>query len=275
MVLYVVGTPIGNMEDMTYRGVRVLNESDIILCEDTRLSLRLLNHYGIKKRLISYHKFNERKILEDIIKGIKSGIKYSLISDAGMPAISDPGRILINECIKEGIKIDVIGGPCALINGKILSGFDKDIFTFIGFLPRGSKELNNTLYLMKSIHTLLIIYESPHRIIETLYTLKDNFGDRDIYIGRELTKMFEENFRGSISESIEHFESKGVKGEFLIILDNIKEEIVLKDSDIIKEYNKNKDKGFYDKENIKDICKRYNLKRNYVYDLILKYKNLT
>lgn len=276
MILYVVGTPIGNMGDITYRAVETLKQCDVILCEDTRCSIKMLNHYGIKKQLISYHKFNEFRLLDQIIFNIKNGVKYALISDAGMPCISDPGQILVNRCIEENIKIDVIPGVCAAINGKILSGFKDEMFTFIGFLPRAPKKLKYSINLMKSIHTILIVYESPHRLIDTLNLFKEEFGgDTLIYIGRELTKLFEENFRGSIEEALSYFNESKIRGEFLICIENnIKEEII-DDNHILNEYRINNKNGFTDKDNIKMICTKYNLKKNYVYKLILKEKNLT
>lgn len=276
MILYVVGTPIGNMGDITYRAIDTLKKCDVILCEDTRCSMKMLNHYGIKKKLISYHKFNEFKMMDQIISNIKEGVKYALISDAGMPCISDPGQILVNRCIEEDIKVDVVPGPCAAINGKILSGLNNEMFTFIGFLPKASKKLKETISLMKSIHTTLIVYESPHRLIETLNLFKEEFGgDTKIYIGRELTKLFEENFRGSIGEALSYFNESKIRGEFLICIENNLKEEVIDDDYILNEYRVNNEKGLTDKDNIKQICTQYNLKKNYVYKLILKEKNLT
>lgn len=273
MILYVVPTPIGNLGDITYRAIEVLKESDVILCEDTRCSFKMLNYYGIKKKLISYHKFNEYKMLNKIIEDILNGVKYCLISDAGMPGISDPGKILINKCIEEKIKVDVLPGACALINGIVLSGFKENIFTFIGFLPRSTKELNDTISLMKSINTLHIIYEAPHRLLKTLDVLKNEFGNREIYIGRELTKLFEENFRGTIMEAIDYFGTSKIRGEFVICINNTNYNTSknLSDDEIIKMFYDNKNKyKLTTKKNIEKICVENNLKKNYVYDLVIK-----
>ncbi len=273
MILYVVPTPIGNIKDITYRAVETLNECDVILCEDTRCSLKMLNYYGIKKKIISYHKFNEYKLLNKIIEDILNGVRYCLISDAGMPGISDPGKLLIRECINNNIKVDVLPGPCALINGMVLNGFKNDIFTFIGFLPRTKGKCLELLDKFKSLESVLIMYEAPHRLINTLNILKEKFGEQClIHIGRELTKMFEENFRGSIKEAIDHFEKSNIRGEFVICLENI---VTIKNDistdDIIEIFNKNKETlNLSTKDNIKKICEEYNLKKNYVYNIVTK-----
>lgn len=277
MILYVVPTPIGNIKDITYRAVETLNECDIILCEDTRCSLKMLNYYGIKKKVISYHKFNEYKLLDKIIKDILNGVKYCLISDAGMPGISDPGKLLIRECLKNNIKVDVLPGPCALVNGMVLNGFENDIFTFIGFLPRVKGKCLELLDKFKNLESVLIMYEAPHRLLSTLNILKEQFGEETlIHIGRELTKMFEENFRGSIKEGIEHFEKSKIRGEFVICLQgsvNIKKDI--SPEEIIEIFSKNKEQlNLTTKDNIKKICEEYCLKKNYVYDVVTgKYNN--
>lgn len=274
MVFYVVPTPIGNIKDMTYRAVEVLKDSDIILCEDTRLTLRLLNYYGINKRLISYHKFNEFKLIDRIISEINLGVKYALVSDAGMPGISDPGCMLIKRCIDNNIKVDVLPGACALVNGIILSGFEFDRFTFLGFLPRNTKLLKEVLMFMKKSGGVFVIYESPHRILFTLEVFKEEFGGNNkIYLGRELTKMFEENFRGTVNESIKHFSENKIRGEFVICIEILKECEEINEEFILQEFYKNKrELNLTTKENIKKICKNNNLKKNFVYDLILKNK---
>lgn len=273
MILYVVPTPIGNLGDITYRAIDTLKNSDVILCEDTRCSMKMLNYYEIKKKLVSYHKFNEYKVVDSIIENILKGVKYSLISDAGMPGISDPGKILINKCIEKGIKVDVLPGACALVNGVVLSGFNQNIFTFIGFLPKTTKELKESIELIKNTHTLHILYESPHRLLSTLDVLKRELGEnKEIYVGRELTKLFEENFRGSIEEAIEYFNNQKIRGEFVLCLNNTKiEKTILSDENIIQMYYENEKKyKLTTKENIKKICSENNLKKNYVYDLIIK-----
>lgn len=276
MILYVVPTPIGNLKDMTYRGVEILNEVDAILCEDTRCTLKLLNYFNIKKKLISYHKFNEYNLLDKVIKNILDGNSYALVSDAGMPGISDPGKILINECIKRGIKVDVLPGACVAINSFILSGFKSDKFTFVGFLPYQSKKIKEVIEDIKCIYTTLIIYESPHRILKTLNILKEEFCEEcNIYIGRELTKKFEENFYGTIIEAIDYFNNSNIKGEFVICIENkIPDKVEVTDELILNTYNKNlEQKNLKTKDNILKISKELGVSKNYVYDLVLKEKN--
>ena len=274
MILYVVPTPIGNLGDITYRAIEVLKECDVILCEDTRCSFKMLNYYGIKKKLVSYHKFNEFKLLNKIIEEIQSGVKYCLISDAGMPGISDPGKILINKCIEEEIKVDVLPGACALINSVVLSGFNDNIFTFIGFLPRTTKELKNTISLMKTIHTMQVIYESPHRLVKTLELISNEFGNNiPIYIGRELTKLFEENFRGTATEALNYFNNGKIRGEFVLCINNTKQqnEKTISEEEIMEIFLYNEEKyKLTTKKNIEKICLEYNLKKNYVYQLVIK-----
>lgn len=277
MILYVVPMPIGNIKDITYRAIEVIRESDIILCEDTRFTLKVLNYYGIKKKLVAYHKFNEYKMLDNIINNILSGRKYVLVSDAGMPGISDPGKILINKCIDEQIKVDVLPGACALINGFVLSGFKNDIFTFIGFLPRNAKKSKDLLDSIRGTGNIIIIYEAPHRLLLTLNFLKQEFGgNQNIYLGRELTKIFEENFRGTIDESINYFSNLNIRGEFVICIENLKrEDKILSDKEIINKFFENKNKyNLTNKENISKICKENNIRKNYIYDLIHKLDKL-
>lgn len=272
MVLYVVPTPIGNIKDITYRAIEVLNECDIILCEDTRYCLKLLNYFNIKKKMIPYHKFNEFKLLDRVVKDIVNGNKYCLISDAGMPGISDPGKLLINECIKNNIKVDVLPGACALINGVVLNGFENEPFTFLGFLPRVKGKCVELLNKFRDLNTILVIYESPHRFLFTINLIREEFGDEClIYIGRELTKMFEENFRGNVKEAISHFEISNVKGEFVICIKNIsKNEKEISSNEILQIFNENKENlNLTMKDNVKKICEEYGLKKNYVYDLVL------
>ncbi len=206
------------------------------------------------------------------MKDIISGNRYCLISDAGMPGISDPGKLLINECIKNNIKVDVLPGACALINGVILNGFENEMFTFLGFLPRVKGKSVELLNKFKKLNTILVIYESPHRFLFTLDLIKEEFGeDCLIYVGRELTKMFEENFRGNIKDAISHFENSNVKGEFVICIKNISsDENEISPNKIIEIFNENSEMlNLTMKDNVKKICEEYGLKKNYVYDLIL------
>ncbi|MBN09050.1 MAG: 16S rRNA (cytidine(1402)-2'-O)-methyltransferase [Flavobacteriaceae bacterium] len=218
MTLYIVPTPIGNLLDITYRAVDVLNNVDLILAEDTRTSKKLLNKYSIKTRVESFHSYNEHSKLESIIKKLKSGNTIALISDAGTPSISDPGFLLIRESISRGINVYCLPGPTALIPALVQSGFSSDRFIFEGFLPH-KKGRKSRLENLSEEKRTIIIYESPYRIIKTLNQLLVIFGnDRKISIVRELTKKFENQFRGSIKESINYYNKNLPKGEFVIVI---------------------------------------------------------
>ncbi|GMO65438.1 MAG: 16S rRNA (cytidine(1402)-2'-O)-methyltransferase [Endomicrobiia bacterium] len=219
-ILYIVPTPIGNLEDITLRALRVLKVCDLIACEDTRKSLKLLSHFGISKSLISFHSYNEHHKVEYIINKLLNGNEIALVSDAGMPCISDPGYILVKLAIEKYIRIEVLPGASALITALIGSGLPVDGFVFCGFLKRKSgkikKELSNLLNLKKTI----IFYESPHRIIKTIGICEDVFGkNAKICLAREITKKFEEFIRGSIEEILESIKSKrDFLGEFVVLI---------------------------------------------------------
>lgn len=216
--LSIVSTPIGNLSDITFRSIEVLKSVDIILAEDTRTSSKLLKHYKISAKVDSFHMYNEHKKLNSIIKKIKAGTSMALISDSGTPGISDPGFLLVRECIKNGINVECLPGPTALIPALILSGMPSEKFAFEGFLPvkKGrTKRLNE----LSNENRTLIFYESPHRINKTLNDLSLIFGDtKKISISREISKKYENTFRGTISESIEFYNNNKPKGEFVIVL---------------------------------------------------------
>ena len=216
--LSIVATPIGNLSDITYRSIEVLKSVDIILAEDTRTSSKLLKHYKISAKVDSFHMHNEHKKLNSIIKKIKDGISMALISDSGTPGISDPGFLLVRECIKNDINVECLPGPTALIPALILSGLPSEKFAFEGFLPvkKGrTKRLNE----LSNENRTLIFYESPHRINKTLNDLNLIFGDtKKISISREISKKYENTFRGTISESIDFYNNNKPKGEFVIVL---------------------------------------------------------
>tara|TARA_B100000609_G_scaffold173022_1_gene148758 strand:+ start:3197 stop:3865 length:669 start_codon:yes stop_codon:yes gene_type:complete len=216
--LSIVATPIGNLSDITFRSIEVLKSVDIILAEDTRTSSKLLKHYKISAKVDSFHMYNEHKKLNSIIKKIKDGTSMALISDSGTPGISDPGFLLVRECIKNGINVECLPGPTALIPALILSGMPSEKFVFEGFLPvkKGrTKRLNE----LSNEKRTLIFYESPHRIEKTLNDLSLIFGDsKKISVSREISKKFENTFRGTILESIEFYNNNKPKGEFVIVL---------------------------------------------------------
>ena len=220
--LYVVPTPIGNLDDITIRAIKTLESVDIILCEDTRRSKKLLNHIGVKSNLKSHHKFNEHKELEKVVEKIILGNNVALITDAGTPGISDPGFLIIRTCIAKKIKVECLPGPTALIPGIVLSGLPMEKFIFEGFLPL-KKGRSSRLKVLSSENRTMIFYESPHRLIKTLNDFQSTFGsERKISVSRELTKIYEETKRGCLKEIIKIFENKKPKGEFVIVVNGRK-----------------------------------------------------
>ncbi len=216
--LTLVGTPIGNLEDMSYRAVRALKEADRIACEDTRQTIKLLNHFEIKNRLESYHKYNENKESEKIIEYLKKGENVALVSDAGLPVISDPGNILVRRVREEGLSVEVVPGPNAGLSALMLSGLDAGSFLFIGFIGKSNKEFREGIERVKNSPDTVILYESPHRIIRLLEALRDAVPEREISISREITKKFEETVQGTAQELLTRFEEKPPKGEFVVII---------------------------------------------------------
>jgi 16S rRNA (cytidine1402-2'-O)-methyltransferase len=222
--LFLVPTPIGNLEDMTLRGIRVLKEADLILAEDTRTSAKLLNHFEIKNKLVSHHKFNEHKTVDLIARQIEEGKNVALISDAGTPGISDPGFLLVRTCLEKEIEVECLPGATALIPALVNSGFPTDRFTFEGFLPQKKGRQKKIKELATETRTM-IFYESPYRLIKSLEQFAEFLGpERKACVSRELSKFFEENRRGTLSELIEYFNSKPIKGEIVIVLEGFKGE---------------------------------------------------
>ncbi|MFN6090389.1 MAG: 16S rRNA (cytidine(1402)-2'-O)-methyltransferase [Cyclobacteriaceae bacterium] len=222
--LFLVPTPIGNLGDITIRGIEVLKQVDTILAEDTRTSGMLLRHYEISKPLQSFHIFNEHKTLTGLIQRMQGGESMALISDAGTPGISDPGFLLVRECLKAGLKIETLPGATALIPALVNSGFPTDRFVFEGFLPH-KKGKQTTLKRLAEEERTIIVYESPHRLVKTLEQMIEFFGeDRLVSVSRELTKLYEETFTGRLIEVLTHFKNKEVKGEIVLVIDGKKEE---------------------------------------------------
>ncbi|MEI7723656.1 MAG: 16S rRNA (cytidine(1402)-2'-O)-methyltransferase [Bacteroidota bacterium] len=219
--LYIVPTPIGNLEDITLRALRILKEVDFILAEDTRTSGHLLKHYGIEKKMVPHHLFNEHKTIENIVERLKDGATCALVSDAGTPAISDPGYMLVRSCIQAGLQVECLPGPTAFVPALVNSGIASDHFVFEGFLPHKKGRHTRLTELAKEERTM-IFYESPHRLVKALTQFSEYFGeDRHASVSRELTKIFEENIRGSLKELIAYFEKKTVKGEIVIVIAGI------------------------------------------------------
>lgn len=216
--LYIVPTPIGNLEDMTLRAIRVLKEADLVLAEDTRNSIHLLRHFNIEKPLRSYHAHNEHKTVEEIVSSIQAGKSIALVSDAGTPAISDPGFLLVRECIRAGVEVETLPGPTAFVPALVNSGLPCDSFVFHGFLPQKKGRHTKLLSLKEETRTM-VFYESPFRLLKALEEFKEHLGPhRKASVSRELSKLHEENARGTLDELIAHFGSKQVKGEIVIVL---------------------------------------------------------
>ena len=221
--LYIVPTPIGNLDDITLRAINTLKSSDLILSEDTRHAKKLLSHYKISSKVKSYHLNNEHKKVNEYVKLMINGKTISLITDAGTPCISDPGFLLVREAIKNEIKITCLPGPTALIPAIVLSGLSSDAFVFEGFLPRKKGRKSKLKLISQNVMTT-IIYESPYRIIKTLSDLSDFLGgDREISVSREISKIYEETFRGSVNDALEYFSDKKIKGEFVICINKSKD----------------------------------------------------
>jgi 16S rRNA (cytidine1402-2'-O)-methyltransferase len=220
--LYLVPTPIGNLEDITLRALRILKEVNGILAEDTRTSSVLLKHYDIQNKLIPYHSFNEHKTLERIIDRLKNGEVLALISDAGTPGISDPGFLLVRECVKNQLSVECLPGPTAFVPAIVKSGFPTDSFIFEGFLPQ-KKGRQTAFKQIAEEHRTVVVYESPHRILKALEQVKEFCGaDRKVSVTRELTKIYEETFTGSVEEALSYFGNKTIKGEIVLVIEGKK-----------------------------------------------------
>jgi 16S rRNA (cytidine1402-2'-O)-methyltransferase len=216
--LYLIPTPIGNLDDMTLRAISKLKEVDVVLAEDTRTSGKLLKHFGIQTRMQAYHMFNEHQVVDGIVNRIAAGETIALISDAGTPAISDPGFLLVRECIKNNIEVECLPGATAFVPALVNSGLPSDKFFFEGFLPHKKGRQTRLKELAQMPYTI-VFYESPHRLIKTLSQLIEHFGaNRPASVSRELTKLHEENARGTLEELLHHFQSKPVKGEIVLVV---------------------------------------------------------
>ena len=268
--LYIVSTPIGNLDDMTFRALEVIKNSDIILCEDTRRSLKLLQHFNIKKKLVPYHKFNEKKEVNKIIKYINEGKILSLISDAGTPIISDPGLLLIKECIKQNINVSPIPGVSSIVAAMSVAGFS-DKFIFYGFLPKTEKELNKVLLQFKDLDFSIVFFIPANKINFYLKSFKFYFEGRNIMIAREMTKIYESFYRGSLS-SMKMFE-KSLKGELTIV---ISEKYNKKTISISNDEIKKQAMIYLKKYSLKDtadlISKTEKISRKLAYEICLKLK---
>ena len=270
--LYLVSTPIGNLKDITLRAIETLQQSEYVLCEDTRISKKLFEKYKIKSKLISNHKFNEKKNLSKIIEILKSGSIVSLISDAGTPSISDPGRIITKECIKNNIEVIPLPGPSAVSSAVSISGFSEKFF-FYGFFPEKTKELLEDLEILNNLNSSIIFFVSPKKINKFIPLIKKNFAGRSILICREMSKFYEEYIRSEIDD-LELFKDN-LKGELTIVISE--KNIVKKCSHVLSESDKDIIKDMINKLTIKEITKLINQKnkipKKEIYNYCLKLKN--
>ena len=264
-ILYVVATPIGNLEDITLRAIRILKEVDFIAAEDTRHTLKLLNHLEISKPMISYHRHNEEIRSDNLIKELENGKNIAVVSDAGTPGICDPGEEIIKKCIEENITVVPIPGACAMINALIASGINTKEFTFLGFLPLNKKTRKEKLEEIKKTSKTIIIYEAPHKLKSTLEDLKEILEERKVVLARELTKIHEEYIRGTIQELI--LKAENLKGEIVLIIEgNTKiEKNKLNDLTLEEHYNFYEKQGLEKKDIIKRIAKDRKVNKNEIY----------
>lgn len=270
--LYLVPTPIGNLEDMSFRAIRILKEADVIAAEDTRNTKKLCNYFEIDTSIISYHEHNKVYSGKQVIERLQSGQTVALVSDAGMPTISDPGYELVQEALRERITVIPLPGANAALTALIASGIAPQPFYFYGFLERGSKSKKKELEILKSIKSTVVLYESPHRLKETLQLMLQIVGNRKVVLCRELTKKFEEFIRGDIEGAIEWAQTNEVRGEFCLILEGGSEE----DQPVIEQWWENltivehvnfyiEDKGMQSKDAIKQAAKDRNVQKRDIY----------
>ncbi len=269
--LYVVGTPIGNLGDITYRAVETLGKVDFVCAEDTRVTVKLLNHFEIKKPLVSYHEHSVRQVSENIIERILAGESCAVVSDAGMPCISDPGEDLVRLCAEKEIPIEVVPGPTAMASAVAISGLSTSRFAFEGFLSVTKKQRYSHLEeVAKDTHTL-IFYEAPHKLVATLTDMLEYFGDRKISLCRELTKIYEEVIRTTISGAIEYYKDKNPKGEYVLIIEGYNKEderAELTIEDAVAEAQKLIDSGMRAVDACKEAAKITGFKKSDIYSML-------
>ncbi|MBA7692325.1 Ribosomal RNA small subunit methyltransferase I [subsurface metagenome] len=279
-ILYICGTPIGNLEDITLRALKILKEVKFIAAEDTRHTKKLLNHYQINTKVTSYYEYNKFKKATYLVEILKNGQDIALVSDAGMPGISDPGYVLVNLALKNNIKIIPIPGVSALITALVVSGLPTDKFVFEGFLPRKIKERKRYFKSIENEERTIIFYETPHRLKRALKDMLDVLGDRKIVVARELTKKYEEIIRGKLSRVLSEINAKDIKGEItMVVQGGIKKKgndtiDFLKNECIIEEYLKKlKNQGYSNKDIIKIAQEKLDIPKNLIYKKLLEIKN--
>ena len=276
--IYLVATPIGNLSDISIRAIETLKNADIIACEDTRNTIRLLNHFDIKARLTSYHEYNKIEKAVEICNLVKEGRNVAMVSDAGMPAISDPGYELVDIAYKEGIEVSVIPGPSAVVCALALSGINSDRFSFEGFLPSDKKERKEILSELENESRTLILYEAPHRLLKTLKEIFEYLGDRNIAIVRELTKIHEEVIRGGILNIISDYEKERrvIKGEYVLVVEGKslwekrnEKQAAFDDISIKEHFEDYISKGMDKKDAMKAVAKDRGISKREVYKELL------
>ncbi|MGI6450550.1 MAG: 16S rRNA (cytidine(1402)-2'-O)-methyltransferase [Desulfitobacteriia bacterium] len=270
-LLSICATPIGNLSDITLRVLETLKTVDFIAAEDTRHSRKLLNHYGIKTPLLSYYQHNERQRTAEIIQRLKKGENGALISDAGMPGISDPGQVLIQQCLAENIKIDVLPGPNAALTALVLSGMPTESFLYLGFLPSGKGERRQALAKVAELPYTLIFYEAPHRLLRTLEDILEILGEREAVVARELTKLHQTVHRGLISELLAEFRAVPVKGECCLLLAPYVEPPKASNPAVwLEELKKLETAGVDTKEAMKTVALEYGIRKRDIYQARLE-----
>ena len=273
--LYLVATPIGNLEDITYRAINILKEVDIIAAEDTRHTLKLLNHYEISKPLISYHRHNEDIKSDVLINRLLEGNNIAVVTDAGTPGISDPGEEIVKEAIENGIEVIPIPGACALINALIASGLSTKEFAFYGFLPLNKKNRKDIFERIKKEDKTIILYEAPHKLMKTMEDILENLGDIRCVLAKELTKIHEEFIRNSVCNILKELKGKEViKGEYIILLDLNSNDILNKEDTICEksieeQYKFYEEQGMEKKDIVKQIAKNKKVPKNEIYKLFI------
>jgi 16S rRNA (cytidine1402-2'-O)-methyltransferase len=270
--LHIVSTPIGNLEDITLRALRILKEVNLIACEDTRVTKKLIFHYQIQKPLTSYHEHNEKEKAEELVELLESGKNIALVSDAGTPGVSDPGFRLVKLASEKGIEVIPIPGPSAAIAALSVSGLSTSSFAFFGFLPRSDKKRKEFLEEIRERTQTLIFYESPHRVSKTLLSILETLGDRQVSVSRELTKMFEETVRERISRVIEILgERKELKGEFTIVVEGNSGKMEEASAEVMEKQLKIwRDKGLSLKDSVKEVSQKYKVSKRKLYKNALR-----
>ena len=276
-MLYICGTPIGNLEDMTYRVVRVLSEVDLIAAEDTRQSVKLLNHFDIKTPLTSYYEHNKDVKGPQLIKLLQEGKDIALVTDAGMPGISDPGEDLIKLCYENNVPVTVVPGPTAVVTALVLSGLNSRSYIFEGFLPRNKKQRAEVLERLVDESRTTVFYEAPHHLVDTLDSIYKTVGDRNIAVARELTKKHETVNRGAVGEVLEYFKENEPKGEFVLVLEGKDKEKIKEDKiasfqemTIEEHFNMYIEQGMSEKDAMKQVAKDRGIGKRDVYAYIKK-----